>query len=398
MADTPELITRSSDLESLAAHLREHGWFALDTEFIREKTYWPKLCLIQVATPLRLACIDPLACDSLEPLLDVLDDRSVTKVLHAAEQDLETFHHLSCRMPQPLFDTQIAAPLLGHPEQAGYARLVEAVLGVKLAKGHARTDWTERPLPADALAYAADDVRYLVPLYEALHAGLAERGRLEWLADDFRALTDPARFERPPADAWQRLKGFERLPPAGRAVAAALAEWRERTAREQDRPRGHILRDDALMDIARTLPADRRALDRLRSLRDNVAARHGERLLELVAEARERPAPAVDMTTRNGPNLDTAGEALADALSALVRLRAAEEDLNPNSIATRRELARIVAGESVPTVLAGWRGWLIGAEIEAFLAGKLVLRHDPADGVLNRCRQAFRKRGAPETE
>jgi ribonuclease D len=188
MTEMPELITRRSDLESLAAQLREHGWFALDTEFIREKTYWPKLCLIQVATPLRLACIDPLPRDSLEPLLDVLDDRSVTKVLHAAEQDLETFHHLSGRMPQPLFDTQIAAPLLGYPEQAGYARLVESVLGVKLSKGHARTDWTERPLPADALAYAADDVRYLVPLYESLHAGLAERGRLEWLADDFSDL------------------------------------------------------------------------------------------------------------------------------------------------------------------------------------------------------------------
>lgn len=381
MTDTPELITRASDLEPLAVHLREHGWFALDTEFIREKTYWPRLCLIQVATPQRLACIDPLACDSLEPLLAVLDDRAVTKVLHAAEQDLETFHHLTGRMPQPLFDTQIAAPLLGYPEQAGYARLVEAVLGVKLAKGHARTDWSERPLPAEALAYAADDVRYLVPLYESLHAALAGRGRLEWLADDFRALADPARFERPPADAWQRLKGIERLPAAGRAVAAALAEWRERTAREQDRPRGHILRDDALMDIARTLPADRRGLDRLRSLRDNVAARHGERLLELVAEAREQPAPDAGPSSRNGPELDTAGEALVDALSALVRLRAAQEELNPNSIATRRELARIAGGESVHRVLSGWRGRLIGSEIEAFMNGETTLYRDPVSGV-----------------
>lgn len=381
MTDAPELITDTTDLETLAVHLREHGWFALDTEFIREKTYWPKLCLIQVATPRRLACVDPLACESLEPLLAVLDDRAVTKVLHAADQDLETFHHLSGRMPQPLFDTQIAAPLLGHPEQAGYARLVESVLGVKLSKGHARTDWTERPLPADALAYAADDVRYLVPLYESLHAGLAERGRLEWLADDFNALADPARFQRPPADAWQRLKGFERLSSASRAVAAALAEWRERSAREQDRPRGHILRDDALMDIARTLPSDRNGLDRLRSLRDNVAARHGERLLELVAAAREQQPPPVDAPNRNGPDLDAAGEALADALSALVRLRAAEEDLNPNSIATRRELARIAAGETVHKVLAGWRGRLIGGEIEAFMSGETGLYRDPVNGI-----------------
>ncbi|MDX1610284.1 MAG: ribonuclease D [Halofilum sp. (in: g-proteobacteria)] len=382
MAETPELITTEAELAPLAEHLRAHGWFALDTEFIREKTFWPRLCLVQVATTERVACIDPFACESLDPLLAVLDDPDVTKVLHAAEQDLEIFHLLSGRVPQPLFDTQLAAPLLGHPDQAGYARLVEAVLSVQLAKGHARTDWAERPLPADALAYAADDVRYLVPLYQALREQLQARGRLEWLQADFRALADPARFERPPADAWQRLKGLDRLPAAGRAVAAALAEWRERTAREQDRPRGHVLRDDALLDIARALPKDRRALGRLRSLRDDVAGRHGDRLLELVAAARDRAAPPVAERGRGGNGLDTAGEALVDALSALVRLRAAREDLNPATIASRKELARIVAGEPAAEVLAGWRGRLAAADIDAFLAGRTSLRRAPDGGAL----------------
>lgn len=376
MVAQPEMITRSSELVPLAEQLRAHGWFALDTEFIRETTYWPRLCLIQVATTERVACIDPLACDSLEPLFAVLHDPQVTKVLHAAEQDLEIFHYLTGRVPAPLFDTQVAAPLVGYPEQAGFARLAEAVLDVRLAKGHARTDWTERPLPPDALAYAADDVRYLVPLYLALHEALEARGRLHWLDEDFRALADPARFERPASAAWKRIKGVERLPPAGRAVAAALAEWREETARERDRPRGFILRDDALLDIARTLPKDSRGLGRLRSLRSPVVDHHGDRLLELVAAARDHPPPP-QHAPRDNPDLDSAGEAAVDALSALVRLRAAREQMNPASIASRRELARIVAGEAVADVLAGWRAQLVAGEIEAFLAGETALRVEP---------------------
>jgi len=375
MQQETEWIADAGALEELAAHLRAQDWFALDTEFIRETTYWPKLCLVQVATPQRLACIDPFACESLAPLYAALDDPGVTKVLHAAGQDLEIFHHLTGRMPQPLFDTQLAAPLVGHAEQAGFARLVESVLEVKLDKGHTRTDWNERPLPREVIEYAADDVRYLVPLYETLREQLAARGRLDWLAADFEGLADPARFERPNADAWQRLKGVDRLSGPSRSVAAALAEWRERTAREADRPRGHILRDDALLDIARALPKDRKALARLRSLRGNTVDRHGDRLLALVRQAREQ-APPDTGPERERVQLDEAGEALADALSAIVRLRAAGEGLNANSIATRRDLARIAVGTPAVEVLTGWRAGMIGRELDDFVAGRSRLRVD----------------------
>ncbi|PSQ93813.1 MAG: ribonuclease D, partial [Proteobacteria bacterium SW_6_67_9] len=177
MTTPPPLITTPAELAATAERLRAAGWFALDTEFIRETTYWPRLCLIQVATADTLALIDPLTLDDLTPLLEVLFDPGVTKVLHAAAQDLEIFHHMTGEVPGPIFDTQVAAPLLGWPEQAGFARLVEGVLGERLGKGHARTDWSERPLPEEALAYAADDVRYLVPLYQYLHHNLADRGR-----------------------------------------------------------------------------------------------------------------------------------------------------------------------------------------------------------------------------
>ena len=159
MPESIAIVASRAELESTVAELKRHAWFALDTEFIRESTYWPVLCLIQVATEDTVACIDPLACESLEPLFAILRDPSITKVLHAAEQDLEIFHHLTGEVPQPVFDTQVAAPLLGHPEQVGFGKLVEAMLDVRLAKGHARTDWRERPLPPAALAYAADESR-----------------------------------------------------------------------------------------------------------------------------------------------------------------------------------------------------------------------------------------------
>jgi len=381
MKQRTEWIATTSELGSLVEHLRSRDWFALDTEFIRETTYWPKLCLVQVATTERVACIDPFACESLEPLFAAMDNPDVTKVLHAAGQDLEICHHLTGRMPQPLFDTQVAAPLVGYPEQAGFARLVEAVLGVKLGKGHSRTDWNERPLSGEVIEYAADDVRYLVPLYQALHEQLAARGRLEWLDADFAALADPARFERPNADAWQRLKGIDRLSNPSRAVAAAVAEWRERTAREADRPRGHILRDDALLDIAKALPKDRKALGRLRSLRGNTVDRHGNKLLALVAEARNQPPPESG-PARDKVQLDEHGEALTDALSALLQLRAAHEGLNPASIATRRDLARIAAGTPPGEILEGWRAELFARDLDDFLAGRTRLAIDPATGTL----------------
>lgn len=370
----PPLIDTPEDLTAIAAHLGRCDWFALDTEFIREDTYWPRLCLIQVATDERLACIDPLALDTLGPLLEVLHDPGITKVLHASGQDLEIFHHLDGRVPAPVFDTQVAAPLLGFPEQAGYGTLVETLLGVRLAKGHARTDWSERPLPADALSYAADDVRYLVPLYREIRDALAARGRLGWLDAELSGLGDAERFERPPEDAWRRLKGIERLPGPGRAVARALAAWREQEARARDLPRGRILRDDALVEVARSLPRDRTQLRRVRALRGAALERHGETLLRLVAEARTQPAPDVERGGRRPGPLDARGEALVDALSALVRLRAAENDLNPVTIAGRRELTRIATGERAADVLAGWRATLLADELDAMMDGSVALR------------------------
>ena len=373
MTTPPPLIDDAQTLRDRLAPLAGADWFALDTEFIREDTYWPRLCLIQVATPEDLFCIDPLALDDLEPLEALLYDPGITKVLHAAGQDLEIFHHRNGRVPAPVFDTQVAAPLLGHPDQAGFARLVSAILGIDLAKGHARTDWTRRPLPAEALAYAADDVRYLVPLYQHLRDELASRGRLEWLAPEFERLVDPARYDPPVEDAWRRIKGADRLPERGRAALQGLAAWRESTARERDVPRGRVARDDTLVDIARRQPRDRGQLGHLRSVRGALADRHGDELLAVVAAAARADAPPPN-ARGGGVTLDANSEAVADLPSAVVRLRAEAADLNPGTLASRKELARIASGESAAKVLSGWRAGLVAEALDRVVRGRTALR------------------------
>lgn len=371
-------IASAAELAAACDRMRERQWLAIDTEFIREKTYFPQLCLIQIGTPDEVFCIDPLALADLGPLLAVFYDTRITKVFHAARQDLEIFYHLTGELPRPVFDTQLAAMLLGYPDQAGYATLVAEVLGVTLDKAHSRTDWARRPLPAEQLQYAADDVRYLVPLYQHLHAELAARGRLAWLADDFARLTDTATYRNDPADAWQRVRGADRLRPKSLAVLAALAAWRETTAVAQDRPRGWILRDEVLIDLARLLPGSSADLEQIRGLRRENLQRDGAALLELIRSAQSRAAPAAATTAT--ARLTPDQQALADVLMAIVRLRGARESLNPATLASRKDIEQLLLDGGDSRLLQGWRKSVVGDELLAFLRGERRLRY--ADGAL----------------
>ncbi|MER2601900.1 MAG: ribonuclease D [Candidatus Competibacter phosphatis] len=279
LVDQPALIEFCASLHGVT-------WLALDTEFIREQTYYPQLCLIQVASTDQIACIDPLALPSLEPLLAILYDPTVVKVLHAAYQDLEIFYYLSGAVPTPIFDTQLAAAVLGYGHQVGYANLAQQLLGVELEKTHTRVNWRQRPLLPEWLAYAADDVRYLRDIYRRQQMMLAECGGLEGLAEHFMAVTDPARYQPQPQEAWRRIRDHQRLRGGPQqAVLQALAAWREEQAIGNDRPRRWILHDGPLLDMARSLPADLESLARIRGLPPATLRRHGETLLALIATA-----------------------------------------------------------------------------------------------------------------
>lgn len=364
-----QYIDKPEGLLALCRQLASCEWIALDTEFMREKTYYPKLCLLQVGTPELTACIDPLAISDLEPILQLIYDPKITKVMHACGQDMECFYHIKGDLPLAIFDTQVAAPLLGHPEQAGYARLVEDILGVRLKKSHTRADWSHRPLSAAQLEYAADDVVYLCQLYTYLRERLEQRGRLDWLTADFASLSDSTRYQNPPALAWRRIKAAHKLRGKQLAVLQTLAAWREETAQQEDLPRGWLIKDDVLADIARQQPASRDELARIRGLNEATIRRRADKILALISDARNNtPTELPDYQRSKKPAAEQ--ESVIELLSAVVHLRAAQQALNPAQLASRKELQRLVMGDRELDILKGWRLKLIGEELQSVLTGE----------------------------
>lgn len=360
--DQTRYIDTERDLLDLCRALSGQPWIALDTEFMREDTYYPRLCLLQLAVPGTVACIDPLALPDLDPLLDVIHDPAVTKVFHACHQDLEILFNLRRSLPAPLFDTQIAAPLLGLPAQASYARLVEDMLGEHLDKAHTRTDWSRRPLSPEQLAYAADDVRFLGPLYLAVQERLRELERLQWLEEDFAAARDPARFNgSAPEEAWRRIRGTQRMSGRQLAVLQALAAWRETAARRVDRPRGWLLRDETLIELACAAPASRAGLEALH-LSGKTIARHGETLLAAIAAGTQAPEITPPRSGRPPP-LTPAEEALYARMASLVQEHGQRYGIDQTILASRNDLIDLIRNEPSPRLLTGWKRHAIGERL-----------------------------------
>jgi ribonuclease D len=364
-------VSTEAELAHAVSLLSAAEFVTLDTEFMRESTYYPRLCLVQAATDDHCVLIDPLVIADLGVLWDFLLDRNRLKVLHAARQDLETLSQAIAHarpgseplVPGPLFDTQIAAGLLGHAGQIGYGGLVEARLGHTLAKGQARTDWSRRPLKPEQLSYAADDVRYLVPLYRDLQQALAAAGRTAWAEEENAALEDPRLYRTEPQDAWRRLKGLERLQPDQRAIAKLLAQWRESRAMKSDKPRGWILADDALREIAERRPQSIAELEQIRSLAEGTIKRQGEELLRLVGEgvlAAGTEAEAI-IPSRPDPKLLARVTHLMNA----VRIEADRLKIAPELLATRRDAEQLVFSGGADHLLIGWRRTVIGEHLVA---------------------------------
>ncbi len=353
------IVTTAPELAPLVARLEREPRVGLDTEFLRERTYRAQLCLVQLSSPGDAACVDPLALTDLTALAGVLGSSAVVKVMHASRQDLEVLMPLT-GLVRPVFDTQIAAALTGLPAQIGYAEAVRRLLGRQLAKSHTRTDWSRRPLSAEQLDYALDDVRYLLPLAERLHGELERLGRLEWLAEELAALEDTSALSTAPENAWQRLKGLRELDPTRGRVARALAAWRERCAMDHNRPRGWILDDAVLREIILRLPRTPEALSQIPAIPPGVVKRRGEELLALLRGA-EIPDPPPPPPGR--PRPDPAKAALVKKLAAIVQARSRELNLVPEVLATRRDLEQLADGARDVALLRGWRRATFGERL-----------------------------------
>ncbi|HEB93683.1 MAG TPA: ribonuclease D [Gammaproteobacteria bacterium] len=371
--DTPEA------LATLCDSLRGCEALALDSEFLREKTYYTQLCLLQIASDELIACVDPLALETIDPLLDIFYDPQVVLVMHSARQDLEIFFDLRGSLPGPVFDTQVAATLLGYGDQIGYANLVREFTGVELDKQHTRTDWSCRPLGEGQLRYAADDVRYLLDIYREQRRRLQEKGREEWLQADFDALVDTSTYDPPVENLWKRVRGNQPLKGRQLAIAQALAVWREEQARRVNRPRRWVLKDDVIIDIARRVPKDLAALEQIRGLEGRTLERHGEMLLGLVEQACKLPQEAWPQRPKLA-RLTPQQDAVVDLMMAIVRTRGAEHDVSTALLGNRKALEALMAGAEDSPLRQGWRALLVGRDLQALLAGECGLR--VADGRL----------------
>lgn len=352
-------IQNNAQLHQIGSQLAQAAAVAIDTEFTREKTYYPQLGLIQIASESLVACIDPLSISDFSPLIAILQQASTIKILHAARQDLEVLWQTLKITPTPLFDTQLAACFLGLHEQISYAALVQHFLNISLPKAHTRTDWSKRPLSTEQLQYAADDVRYLYAMYPHVRAQLESQARWDWCMTEGSLLAKNATQVSLAEDLWQHVTGVQRLTPPQLAILRELSQWREQQAQHSNRPRRWILQDEVMLALATQAPANLEQLRVIPALPAGVVDRHADTLLRLIEQGRQVPAalwPAPPIRDALSPEQKT----LLTTLSTKLRQIAEQQHICTPVLATRRDLERLVVnGQRIP-LLEGWRHQLAG--------------------------------------
>jgi ribonuclease D len=353
------IISDQQAFAQLCRELAQHASLGLDTEFMRERTYFAQLCLLQLSFGDQAVCIDTLALPDLDPLRPIMAAPGIGKVLHAARQDLEVMGPATGPLVG-LFDTQVAAALIGLPAQIGYGDLVSELLGQRLHKAETRTDWSRRPLSDAQIAYALDDVRYLQPLREQLSARLQQLGRWDWFQEEMAQLDAVGSYAIDPEDSWRRLKGITELDAGRQSLARALAAWRERRAISSDRPRNWILPDAALRDIVLRVPRTMADLAQTAELPEGIRNNSGADILALI-EAARLPASLPPLPRRQRP--EAAETELLHKLSQLTQQTGRELGIAPEILATRRDMQRLVNGARDGGPLAGWRRAVIGERL-----------------------------------
>lgn len=372
------LLRDPKQLSELARELRDLGSFALDTEFIREKTYRPRLCLLQIATPEKAVLVDPFLVGDLTPLLELIFDPQVEKLVHAGEQDMEIFFTLGRQVPLNVVDTQVAAALTGYGESASYARLVEQILGVKLKKVETFTDWSRRPLSPEQLEYALDDVRYLHPMIASLREALDRLGRKDWLEEELKFYEERSLYEKNPDELYKKVRAAVKLDPRELAVLKELAAWREEEAERMDWPRGRILLDEILVEVARRSPKTLESIGAVRGFPQQLIRRSGQEILRRVERGLKLPPSELPPPLERRSD-DAELSLVVDLLEVVLRSRAAQAQIAPAYLGTRRELAELArlelrgessaAKEDLP-ILSGWRRRLVGEALLLLLTGR----------------------------
>ena len=373
------------DVDRLAERAREEGRLGIDTEFMPEGRYRPLLCLVQIVVGTEITILDPLEGFEHEPLAELLADPEIEIVLHAGRQDVAILRRQWQTEVTNVFDTQVAAGFAGFSAQAGYLGLLHDVLRIRLKKSASFTRWDARPLTAEQLRYASEDVEHLLPLADDLQARLRERDRLEWAREECRAIAD-ASDERDADEVWRRLPRATGLDPRERAVARALAAWRERTAEAEDRPVGQVLRDPSVVELAKRQPRDRAALAQIRGVTPDVVRRRGNQIVAAIEEGRN--AEPIKLDTEERYSTEAADGPVIALAESFVRARATEANLAYELIAARADLSPVVVatrrGVDPPQVrtLKGWRRELVGNELLALLRGERSLRVRPGGRVV----------------
>jgi len=369
-------ITQQAELTAFCAQVADGHYVTVDTEFIRDKTYFPKLCLVQIAGSGEAAVIDPLAEGiNLAPVFKLMQKASLVKVFHAARQDIEIFHLLSGKIPSPIFDTQVAAAVCGYGESVGYETLVNNIVGQELDKSSRFTDWSARPLSEKQLTYALSDVTHLQVIYEDLKIKIEATGRTSWIAEEHAYLTDPAIYDIDPVDAWKRLK-FGHMRPKHLAALRELAKWREIEARKQDVPRGRIIKDETLVEMAQLMPRKESDLDRMRGLDKHMSKTKIEAILQCVQDALALPPadyPQVKNHKKPSENIISASA----MLQMLLKLKADQHGIASHMIAGKDDIEAIALGKTETPAMQGWRYEIFGKNAEALMKGKLKLSLNP---------------------
>jgi ribonuclease D len=369
-----DLVTSSNDLAAVCERLSKHPFVTVDTEFLRESTFWPKLCVVQMAGPDEAVIIDALAEElDLTPLYKLMAAPQVVKVFHAARQDIEIFWNLATTIPSPMFDTQVAAMVLGYGDSISYDQLVQRTTGDTIDKSSRFTDWSRRPLSPAQLIYAISDVTHLRDVYLKLQADLEKRGRVQWVSEEMKVLTSPDTYKQEPEHAWKRLKTRVKKPRE-LAVLMEIAAWREREAQSRDVPRARVIKDEAIAELAQQQPKTPEALSHMRGLPKGFErSKSGEGILAAIRAAHARDPSTIPAVTRDKP-LSNGASATVELLKVLLRLVSEQHGVAAKVVATVDELQRIAA-EDEPNVpaLSGWRRAMFGEQALKLKRGELAL-------------------------